>query len=293
MYIQRSFITKIVFFVVAVLLLSKPLSISAQSISFIANVVDTEIQFVGFTSPNSIVTFKENLQVIGTIVSDNLGYYLKNFGAITPGIHNISVFSTDPSNNNSLEVEKSILAIPFQTASISLDLSPTINILNNIQNNQIIISGYGKPNESINVFLKRNLQIQSTYPVTTNSNGYYTYTLNTGTISSGYYQISSILPNLVFATESQSISLNINIQSNQVIESSNQSADSANGDVGNSNMSKQEFISGSIGEVFGDYNKTLDNSGGKYLYESFLIMFLYLCILLIGGLIVSFKRKRW
>ncbi len=171
--------------------------IEAQSVTFSASVSDTVINFRGFSSPNSVITFKENGIIIGNSLTDATGAYNKSFTAVTPGIRIINVFSTDRRNTSTPQSQKSILAIPFQSIELTVDFPPTLYLSGDYQNGNsqntktLTIAGFGKPNSEITINLGG--PSSASYQVRSDANGSFQRSINTGAMINGDYLLTAYL----------------------------------------------------------------------------------------------------
>jgi hypothetical protein len=164
----------------------------SQSVTFSVGVVDPSIEFLGYSSPNSFITFLEGNTVIGTTTSDLTGYYYKNFPAYSVGIHSISFYSTDINNVSTPSFTYEIVVLPTQITSVSFDFPPTINIINtNYSNQDILVSGFAKPNSNIIIQLDGSGIEQ--FQVTSNTQGEFSLLIPKLNLAEGNFSIYAYL----------------------------------------------------------------------------------------------------
>jgi hypothetical protein len=180
---MKNFKLLTIFILSCCLLIVTPRTVMSQTIpspindsSLKSSVVSVEIaaivgsiKLVGYTSPNSIVTFLMNGVVAGSQVacpggqpsiclnSSMDGYFEKTFTGIYPGNYNVGIYSTDTSNPSlSTSTINFILPVLNGQAAIAnpVVLPPTIKIENNIikRTQRQIVSGRARPNYRVRVF---------------------------------------------------------------------------------------------------------------------------------------------
>ncbi len=134
------------------------------------------------------------------------GLFVKELFALTPGVHHVEIYSTDPLNNVSNTINIPALLLPKQTTVFTnIFLPPTISINQNyfVENEIIEISGYTYPNAVLQI--------------TIIGDSFYRYTINAD--ENGNYIISlpsSNFPNLNYSTYA-------NLFINGIIDNSTQS----------------------------------------------------------------------
>ncbi len=182
----------LVLFLIGYWLLVYP--VSAESLTVTASVGDTALILQGYTSPSSLVTFKENDVVKGTATSNSSGYFEKQFDAQDPGVHTIVIYATDPDNNLTNSVSLSLVLVQFNTLTIDdIYLPPTISLSDTsyLNNETINISGYSKPSFLIKIEFS-GASGKIVYE-STNSSGYYLYQIDGDELTLGSYQVTSTL----------------------------------------------------------------------------------------------------
>lgn len=189
------------------------ISVSAESLTVTAT-IDTTLILQGYTSPNSLVVFLENNSAKGSTISNNLGYFEKEFNNQEAGIHIIDIYSTDRNNLKTLTVSFQVLLIKNQSITVSnIYLPPTISLsqTNYSYYDKIIVSGYSKPHSLIKIEI--NGQTGKINYVSSDKNGFYTDQIEANKLTPGNYQIKSHLYNLLSITPTTSESLNFTILS--------------------------------------------------------------------------------
>ncbi|MFS8130493.1 MAG: carboxypeptidase regulatory-like domain-containing protein [Candidatus Dojkabacteria bacterium] len=162
----------------------------SDSVTFTAEVGDTVLILSGYTAPSSLVTFKENQTVIGTTSSDGSGRFTKEFTAQNPGLHTISIFSTDPRNRSTPSINREIVLIGLETTDVDdLLLAPTINVTisGNSASSIVNISGYSKPDTHLAVTI--NSSVQKVVTGYSDSAGFYEYMINASELEVGDHTV--------------------------------------------------------------------------------------------------------
>lgn len=198
-------------FLILLLLVFIPLKANAISVSL--EIQDSSIYFEGYTCPNCIVYFEENGVIVGSTISDSNGLFTKHLTALIPGIHPITIYSSDINNTSSRAILINILVIHQQQTNLTnIYLPPTININGNSFSNEdnILISGYTKPNSLVKITLTGPNIIS--YTVSSNSSGYYYININTSILIATNYSIySNLLIDGIIDNSTISNFFNINI----------------------------------------------------------------------------------
>jgi hypothetical protein len=181
-----------IFFVVAFLLPTSNETFASTQITISVGVGDTIINFSGHTSPDSIVTFIENSTVIGTALSDNTGFFTKEFVNQDSGIRNIGIYSTDPDGitTSTLNFEISIAA--FTTTFVSnFILPPTITASDSqtLKGDVLVLEGYAVPDSIITILF---FNSDVTKATTSHETGYWVYGLSTTDLVAQQYTIYAL-----------------------------------------------------------------------------------------------------
>lgn len=162
-----------------------------QTVSVTIGVGETILIINGKTTPNSLVTFKENNSIIGTVSSDNNGDFSKTFNPIDAGLHDIGVYSTDQDAKVTNTVNLSINVLANNTTTYNnLIIPSTINISDTVLNKGDILRvyGYAVPNSDITIFFFSSSVTAST---TSSSSGAWEILFNTSSLDEGQNQVYS------------------------------------------------------------------------------------------------------
>jgi len=169
-------------------------SVKAQSVTFTAQVGDTSLVVNGFSSPNSLVVFKQNNAVIGTTTSLPTGEFTKQFSALTGGLFILDIYAIDTNNVTSAAIQRNLYLIEFQEFEINDIYTPPTLKLTQEQSN-ILIQGYTLPNTPVKI-------IVNTSPVTSinllsNVSGFFEDTIPIDSLGIGNFSINaSIVDNI-------------------------------------------------------------------------------------------------
>lgn len=193
-------------------------SAQAQSVNLTANVNDTSIVISGYTIPNAFITFRENNGIIGTTSSNSAGFFNKTFPAQSIGIHIIDMWATGEDNVSTPLIEFNILLFSQQIYEINNVYLPTTIFLNseNFTNTDIItITGFGKPNTHLILFLE-GVDTKQEF-VTTDATGKFTNSIPANTLAQGTYKVYSELsiPGPV-SNDTRSLELDFTVTKNPI-----------------------------------------------------------------------------
>lgn len=145
------------------------------SVSATVETIRSAVNLSGFTSPSAFVTLVEGTSVIGTTISDGTGYFSFPIGGLDAGNHLYSIFSTDGNGRSSSQSTMQLYLLPGTlTAATGILLSPTISVTPPAidPGDVLTLSGSGKPNSQINIFVESPLR---SYQATTNASGSWNY----------------------------------------------------------------------------------------------------------------------
>jgi len=114
------------------------------------------LRIIGYSSPNSLVFFLENGSVLGTQVASSGSVFDKTLSGLDPGIHFLSIYSTDSGARNTLTITFGISVVSGSTTIASgIILPPTVSLANSEVKRpaQLTASGSAKSNASVQVFI--------------------------------------------------------------------------------------------------------------------------------------------
>ncbi len=284
----RCTLTILVIFFISVFLTSK---VNSQSVTFSVGVEDSSIEFLGYTSPNGFITFKEGGSVIGTTTADSVGYYYKNFTAVLVGIHTIEIYSTDVNGVNTPQFSYEIVVLPTQITSISFDFPPTLQLNKNTYTNEdVLVKGLAKPNSNISIKLDGS-GIQEFNTISNNS-GEISFIILKQFLPTGDFIVNAYLTDSI----DQSYSNTLNFQYNPgFVPIINNIPEGPIKDI-------SEQISGLLQEYFWAPLGSLLNNGGRvqgevietttldnYLQNTFVLVAGYLVIITSVGLYILYR----
>ena len=137
------------------------------------------IHFTGYASPNALVYFYENNQVVGTVLANSNSAFDKTLTGCYEGFHTVQVFATDTNSVNTIAVNYSVNVVIGQETSVSLILPPTIIIdSDKVKKPAPLIShGRGLNNSSIQIFIN-GTRDSRTISVSTDANGNWSANIN-------------------------------------------------------------------------------------------------------------------
>lgn len=242
-------------------------SVNSQAVTFSVGVVDPSIEFLGYSSPNSFISFVENSSIIGTTTADSNGYYYKIFPAYSVGIHTISMYSTDINNNNTPNFSYDIVVLPTQITSISFDFPPTLVLPKaNFENEDILVTGLAKPNSNITIKLDGS-GIQE-FEVTSNSLGQFSFTISKVNLANGNFFLSAYLSDSVDQSVGNTVNFTYTPPGQGTNFPTNTSSD--NGDIIEAIdlVLKRDFSWRALGEILGI--DELENMLGVNQQQSFI-----------------------
>ncbi len=150
---------------------------------------DTTITLSGKTSPSAIVTISEDNAIVGTTSADSLGNFTKTLDSQNEGLHEFSIYATDTSSTVTAVTTVSLSAAAFENTSVSNIILPSTMYITNTnvdQGDPITLSGYGVPSSTIQVYISTVTGFSTT---TSDSNGYWTYTIDTTNVSGGEHSV--------------------------------------------------------------------------------------------------------
>jgi len=179
----------------------------AQSLAVSLRVGDTKISFDGYTSPGAFISVKQNSAVVGTTVADAAGNFVKTIDAYNPGIQSYLIYSTDIHNLTTMAITYDVNLLGNTLTTISnIALSPTISY----DPITSTFSGLTSPLSTLTLLLSDG----TTYPVSVQSDGTWTFTLPT-TLGPGTYTATATvtLPGNYISPASEAIVFTIISQS--------------------------------------------------------------------------------
>ncbi|MCL5409426.1 MAG: hypothetical protein M1607_01025 [Patescibacteria group bacterium] len=237
--------------VVLIFLLATNQALAATSLTVSLNVGDTVLTLSGYIIPNVQVTIMENEAVVGTTTSDGQGYFTKSLYYADEGIRQISLYAVDSQGTTTPAVSYSISTSKGSETTISnIALPPTIylSVSNVTQGDRVSIYGYTTPVATVSIFITGTET--STYMVSTNSDGYYSYDLDTNSLTAGSYTIAAKVSTSQGgqSENSQSLGLIVGSTSSSSNSSSNSQSStttstSTNPTISNANTSNSNQIS--------------------------------------------------
>lgn len=147
---------------------TKPPVSEGSQIGFTIAAIAGDLRLIGYTSPNSVVTFLMGNTVAGTqiacpggpvnICNTNLpGYYDKTFTGLYPGIYNIGIYSTDTSiaalSTPTINRQIPIFQGQGSTPDV-LTLPPTISVTPLVikRPESLSASGMARPNSALRLY---------------------------------------------------------------------------------------------------------------------------------------------
>jgi hypothetical protein len=114
------------------------------------------LRIIGYTSPNSLVFFLENGSVLGTQIANSGSVFDKTLSGLDPGIHFISIYSTDSGARNTLTISFGVNIVSGSTTIASgIILPPTVSLASSEVKRpaQLIASGSAKGNATVQIFI--------------------------------------------------------------------------------------------------------------------------------------------
>lgn len=267
------------------------IKVKSQTVTFSAAVIDASMEFMGYSSPNSFITFKENGSVIGTTTADAIGYYYKNFPSATVGIHSVTLSSKDTSGNDSLEFTYEIVVLPTQITSIVFDFPPTLEIIkSSFQNEDIQVKGFAKPNTSVTIKIDGS-GIQE-FQTVSNNLGEITYIILKQNLPNGSFVLSAYLTDSIEKNLSRPITFTYNavvlppLQETSVVTPITEVQEQISGLV-------QEYFWTPLGTILGGGNilgeTTTNTTVNTYIANTFLFVLLYLIFITLFGMYILYK----
>jgi len=151
-------------------------------------VPDTILVLQGWAAPNALVTFRNGSSVVSTVTAAADGYFTKQLSAQQPGIKKITAQFKDIRTISSAVSSGSVSLQPQSTSTIDFIVSPTLTRRSPavIQKSSLVqLSGYTSANAAVEIVL--NGVFRDT--VTSDSQGYYEYLLETENIAVGKYSV--------------------------------------------------------------------------------------------------------
>lgn len=148
---------------------------------------DTTLSVLGLTSPNAFVTIMDDHAVIGTTIANSYGSYVKDFGAVTPGIHHLSVYGRDTSDHLTDAVELEVNVAEHAQTTVSIFLPPTLSIANPVvtRGERVQLTGSTLANGRLTIVLDDVTSFQTQ----ANAQGDWSYELNTASLSAGNHSL--------------------------------------------------------------------------------------------------------
>jgi len=197
-------------------------TVSAQSnVNVTLQVGDTTITLSGQTSPGATVSIMENNVIVGTTTADSAGNFSKILDSQTGGIHNFSIFATDLNSTNTSFTNVSMNATEFANTLVSNIILPGTMYSDKTTvepGENIVLSGYTTPLASVQIYIQT---IADFTTVTADTNGYWTYTLNTSQLTEQDYQVYTITVAVGNYTSAPSASITISVNDSQSSSSEN------------------------------------------------------------------------
>ncbi len=150
------------------------------------------ISITGTAYPTSLVTILRDSVITGTVTADASGNFTFNQSGISAGTYSYGVYATDPNGVKSPTVGFSKTISTGITESMTgVIVAPTISQSHvSIKKGETItISGYAAPNSPLT--LNYSGPANFVQNVTSSSQGYYSYALNTTSYAKGNYAVYS------------------------------------------------------------------------------------------------------
>lgn len=154
---------------------------------------DTILTMEGFTSPNSQVTIKEGGAVVGTTMAGSSGSFSKSLLSQTPGMHTVSIYSTDENGLATATVTYSVSLTAFVETTLSNIILPsTVSVSQTkIRQGSVLgVTGQTVPFATVNVFV---LGTDLTANTTAGADGIWSCSLNTVSLSVGNHSLYVIV----------------------------------------------------------------------------------------------------
>lgn len=166
---------------------------------------DTEVTFLGYTSPNALVSFQEDGTLIGNVSANSSGGFNKSFTARNPGTHSYGIFSEDDHSHLTPTYGFILnLAQNTETFISNVLLPTTIDVQTGAS---VVVQGSSVPSSLITIFVHSNPIVGG---ATAGDNGDWAFSpgiLEPGT-HSAYAQTS--LPGGLQAISSRTVNFEVN-----------------------------------------------------------------------------------
>lgn len=159
----------------------------AENVSVSIGVGDTVMVVQGSTSPAAFVTIKDNGSVIGTTTANTAGRFSQTFSAVSPGLHNISIFARDEQGRTTDTITINADTPEHQTTVIEAFLPPTITLsaTEMTQGSALTLSGSTYPGAVVTLTIDNN----QVFTAIAEGNGLWSYILQTSTLAAGQHSI--------------------------------------------------------------------------------------------------------
>jgi hypothetical protein len=136
------------------------------------------LRISGFASPGLFITFSEGGTVIGTTVANPNGTFIQSFPGISPVVHTIVIFGTDPLNRVTSSTTIEVFTRPYEITSVAgIILPPTLSLNKStiFRGEQLVVSGSSVPGFKVIVFSEPPVR---TYETTGLEDGNFSVTLS-------------------------------------------------------------------------------------------------------------------
>jgi hypothetical protein len=150
---------------------------------------DTLINITGQTSPGAFVTIRDDDVVIGTIVADNSGNFVKIIGAQTPGIHNLSLFARSGSGSvsDSLQLTANLREHDTTAAFVFLPTTITLSGSDISPGTELVAQGETVPSGMVQIYIDQMAPMQ----VVADSAGSWELHIGPGRLNPGNHSITA------------------------------------------------------------------------------------------------------
>ena len=115
---------------------------------------DTEVTFLGYAAPNSLVTFQEDGALIGNVSANSSGGFNKTFTARFAGTHSYGIFGQDNHSRITPTYGFILNLVPNAETVVSNVLLPTTLDVQTSAN--VVVQGSAAPTSNITIFVHSN-----------------------------------------------------------------------------------------------------------------------------------------
>jgi hypothetical protein len=148
------------------------------------------LKISGFASPGLFITFTEGGTVIGTTVANDGGTFSQTFPGISPVVHNIIIFGTDPLNRSTSSTAIEVFTRAYEITSVTGIIMPPTLSLNKetiFRGEELVVTGMAVPAFKVIVFAEPPVR---TYETDALADGNFTLTFSdTQTLDLGDHKV--------------------------------------------------------------------------------------------------------